>query len=252
MSYILDALRRADAERERGVVPGLYAQPALSDGAAPERALWPWAATAVVVVAGGVALFNGLTAGPETTPAQVPTDPAAGPPAVPSATAQAAGPAVLSAVTPPAPVRVASPPPAATAPRPPALAPAPEPAPLRSPAPVRPPEITPASPGAPVEAPAASGTARAAATPAPPRATGADSAGRVLAFDELPDDVRRSLPALAINGASYSETPAHRLLIANGQVFREGEEPAPGLVLEQIRLKSAVLRYGGVRYSVPY
>ena len=27
MSYILDALRRADAERERGAVPGLHAQP---------------------------------------------------------------------------------------------------------------------------------------------------------------------------------------------------------------------------------
>ena len=27
MSYILDALRRADAERERGNVPGLHAQP---------------------------------------------------------------------------------------------------------------------------------------------------------------------------------------------------------------------------------
>ena len=27
MSYILDALRRADAERERGTVPGIHAQP---------------------------------------------------------------------------------------------------------------------------------------------------------------------------------------------------------------------------------
>ena len=33
MSYILDALQRADAERERGTVPGLHAQPL----GAPER-----------------------------------------------------------------------------------------------------------------------------------------------------------------------------------------------------------------------
>src|SRR6185369_14446378 len=31
MSYILDALRRADAERERGAVPGLHAQPDMSE-----------------------------------------------------------------------------------------------------------------------------------------------------------------------------------------------------------------------------
>jgi general secretion pathway protein B len=90
------------------------------------------------------------------------------------------------------------------------------------------------------------------AVPAQPRAPEADSAARVLALNELPDDVRRSLPALTVNGASYSETPAHRMLIANGQVYREGDEPAPGLVLEQIRARSAVLRWRGVRYSVPY
>ena len=91
-----------------------------------------------------------------------------------------------------------------------------------------------------------------AAAAAQPRAPEADPAARVPAQSELPDDLRRSLPALAINGASYSETPAHRMLIANGQVYREGDEPAPGLVLEQIRARSAVLRWRGVRYSVPY
>ena len=46
MSYILDALRKADAERERGNVPGIHAQPTIG-GSAPTatpgtRLPWPW------------------------------------------------------------------------------------------------------------------------------------------------------------------------------------------------------------------
>ena len=42
------------------------------------------------------------------------------------------------------------------------------------------------------------------------------------------------------------------MLIVAGQVANEGTEVAPGLVLEQIRPRSAVLRFRGFRYSVPY
>ena len=46
MSYILDALRRADSERERGAVPGLHAQSMRADpGDLHARPWWgqPWA-----------------------------------------------------------------------------------------------------------------------------------------------------------------------------------------------------------------
>jgi general secretion pathway protein B len=248
MSYILDALRRADAERDRGAVPGLYTQPALADGAAPERALWPWAATAVVVVAGGVALVNVLVAGPESTPGAAQT-----PVLAPAPVGVPAGPMTPPAVAPSVATQPAPAPSTAAAPSARAAAPA---APPRNPPVARPREVAKAPPGTrpgtraePVPAP----PAMPAVVPvAPPKATDAEAGSRVLTLNELSDDVRRSLPALAINGASYSETPAHRMLIANGQVYREGEEPAPGLVLEQIRAKSAVLRWRGVRYSVPY
>ena len=46
--------------------------------------------------------------------------------------------------------------------------------------------------------------------------------------------------------------PAYRMLIINGEVFREGEKPAPDLQLEQIRAKAAVLNFKGLRYSVAY
>ena len=71
-------------------------------------------------------------------------------------------------------------------------------------------------------------------------------------MSELPEDVRAGLPALTVGGAMYSQTAANRMLIINGQVVREGDTLAPGLVLEQIKLKSAVLRVKGLRYGISY
>ena len=50
----------------------------------------------------------------------------------------------------------------------------------------------------------------------------------------------------------HSANPANRMLILNGQVFHEGDQVTPDLVLEQIKLKSAVLVYKGQRYSINY
>ena len=57
---------------------------------------------------------------------------------------------------------------------------------------------------------------------------------------------------VVVGGAMYSQTPANRMLILNGQVFREGDKVAGQLVLEQIKLKSAVLAYKGYRYNINY
>src|SRR3954454_11275265 len=56
MSYILDALRRAEAERERGAVPGLQSQQyaiAEDDAAAtrPRRLVWAVVALALALIA---------------------------------------------------------------------------------------------------------------------------------------------------------------------------------------------------------
>src|SRR5450830_1540668 len=54
MSYILDALKRADAERERGAVPGLHARqlttPAAQDTTRAQHRLWLAAAVATLVL----------------------------------------------------------------------------------------------------------------------------------------------------------------------------------------------------------
>jgi general secretion pathway protein B len=50
----------------------------------------------------------------------------------------------------------------------------------------------------------------------------------------------------------YSETQANRMLIVNGQVFHESDTLAPGVVLEQIKLKEVILTFKGYRYGVRY
>lgn len=74
----------------------------------------------------------------------------------------------------------------------------------------------------------------------------------VVRMQDLPDAIQRELPPLSVGGAMHSEVAANRMLVLNGGVFREGDQPAPGVVLEEIRLKSAVLSYKGHRYSISY
>ncbi|NNU42734.1 general secretion pathway protein GspB [Ramlibacter montanisoli] len=69
---------------------------------------------------------------------------------------------------------------------------------------------------------------------------------------ELPAEVQKDLPKLAISGGVHSENAAQRMLVVGGQVLSEGAEVAPGVVLEQIRAGTAVLRFRGYRYSVGY
>jgi general secretion pathway protein B len=68
----------------------------------------------------------------------------------------------------------------------------------------------------------------------------------------LPEDVKRNLPPLAVGGSMYSPEAAKRMLILNGQLVREGEKVAPDVVLESIRLRSAILRYKEQRFEITY
>jgi general secretion pathway protein B len=90
------------------------------------------------------------------------------------------------------------------------------------------------------------------------RATGnetpkqAAKAARVYAVTELPDGVRRELPTLVISGGTYSSNPTQRLIIVNNQVFTEGSQAVPGVVVERIEPSTAVLRFRGYAYRVGY
>lgn len=227
MSYILDALRKADAERERDPARGIHAQPAA--GAAPRGAratgwLWPSLASLVLVAAAGLWWQGRAPAPARPVALPVPSTPSA-----PPAPAVAVVP-VAAEVLPPAP--------------PPLPAPAVERAAAKAaPMPVAPPQPAAAAPGVAAAPPPAQATATAAPAPA---------ADRVYGISELPADVQRALPRLAISGGVHSENAAQRMLIVGGQVLAEGAEAAPGVVIEQIRARSAVLRFRGWRYSVGF
>ena len=94
------------------------------------------------------------------------------------------------------------------------------------------------------------GPATATAAPAP-NAKPARAAA-VPNINDLPPATRSGLPHLAVGGAIYSESPSERMVILNGQVFHEGDKPAADTVLEQIRLKSAILNWRGQRYEITY
>ncbi|MEO8058242.1 MAG: general secretion pathway protein GspB [Burkholderiales bacterium] len=236
MSYILDALRRADAERERGSVPGIHARPAMlgeADIEAP-RSGRPglWAGLAFVLVL--LAVLGWWLLGHDSSP---PT------PAPPPAPAQVLAPApVLAEPAPVSPAPALALAPVAAAPLVAAAPPAPVPPAPRAPERERPTKakVEVAKPDKP--------TPGAASKPALPAA----NEPRVYALSELPDEIRRELPTLAVGGAMYSQNPANRMLIVNGQTFHEGDKLAPNLSLAQIRLKSAVLEYKGYRYGITY
>jgi general secretion pathway protein B len=84
---------------------------------------------------------------------------------------------------------------------------------------------------------------------APPPAVGVGVRGVTLA--QLGADLRRELPPLALGGAIWSDNAASRFLIVNGQVLREGDTAAPGVVLERIGPKAAFLRWRDWRIEVP-
>ncbi len=99
-----------------------------------------------------------------------------------------------------------------------------------------------APPAAPVaKSPAATALARPASAPGiPPMPVAA-----------LPPDLRAELPPLVIGGSVYSGQPALRFIIVNGQLVHEGEAAAPGVTVEHIGPKAAVLRWRDRRLEVP-
>jgi general secretion pathway protein B len=206
MSYILEALKKSQAERQLGSAPTLHAVPVGAvpiDAAARNRKpLWLALAGAVIVVA--LALLAWRMQAPAVRPA-----------------------AVLAA---PAPTMVAPPAP---------LAVAPTPAPPLAVVPPSSPPPKPAAAHVPLPAPVK------ASVPAPEEEN-------LPSLRQLPEAIQRAVPPLTFGGYMYSTNPADRLLLIDKTLRHEGEEVAPGLVLEKLLPKAAVMNYKGNRYRVPY
>jgi len=236
MSYILEALKKSQAERQLGELPSIHApQVQLHDGAASASArrtpVWLALGGVAVAVAAALLLWQPWQAG------------AAAP------AAAAVVPAVLAQVV-PAPVPAATPP-AAPAPAPvpvvaPSVPPAATAAPVHHARPVAEPKQETPGQAAPPPVVAPMPAAPPASTPTP----GAEES--VPGMRDLPEPIQRQIPPVAIGGYIYSKNPADRLLLIDKVLRHEGEELAPGLVLEKLQPKAAIFSFKGYRYRVPY
>lgn len=276
MSYILDALQRADAERGRGNVPGLHARQlptALEEAATARTGLrgpLVWGGLLVLVLAATVAglwmwrspaspsapvvTATASQPAPAATPVASPPLPAAVPvvPAVP----------VAPVVSPAAPTAPTATPPAALAPSAPASVDAPPapPATVQAAAVARAaPQPAPTAPPAASDTPVTPAVAPASATPAPRAATapastspagGSAAPAEAPLLSGLPEDLRRQIPALVITGVVHADNPAQRLLVVNNQVLTQDGQLGPDLVLETIGSRHSVFRFRGTRFRV--
>ncbi|OHV94985.1 hypothetical protein AKG95_22105 [Janthinobacterium lividum] len=229
MSYILEALKKSQAERQLGELPSIHApQVQLHDGAASASArrtpVWLALGGVAVAVAAALLLWQPWQAD-AAAPAAAAVVPAVLAQAVPAPLPVAAPPAAVA----PAPV-AAFVPPAATA------------APVHHARPVAEPKQE--TPGQAVSPPVA------APAPAVPPTPAAEES--VPGMRDLPEPIQRQIPAIAIGGYIYSKNPADRLLLIDKVLRHEGEELAPGLVLEKLQPKAAIFSFKGYRYRVPY
>ena len=62
---------------------------------------------------------------------------------------------------------------------------------------------------------------------------------------------RSALPPLVLGGSVWSDNRSSRFVVIDGQVLREGDTLAPGLVLESLAPRSALLRWRGGTIELP-
>ena len=220
MSYILDALRKADQQRRRGAAPTLLTlQPSAVVRKRP--AYLPYGLLAVVLVASGIVIGWLRPWQTEQTVSRTPESIA-----VASIESKSLEPKPLeSTARQPVPAQPAMPTPGLPATAKPQT------------------DGVPSAANAPV-----SGTAA-----APPERrvdiAAADAAGEtVTAMEKLPISIQQDLPKMTISVHAYSDTPAKRLIGFGSRVLREGDYVVPGLKLEEITLDGMILSYKGYRF----
>ena len=253
MSTILDALRRAQAQRSSGSLPGLYtANPLGVPATAPHPNRAPWW---LILVGGAALLLAGAAvaalwllprpvARPESANVPLQTLPKLPPVASSISPAPAAQPAPLEARAASAALQAAAVPPTAV------------PSTANASSPVR----LGAQPDDQVVASASSRAAsgRSAQALVPPKKGSASAVpkpapldARLPSWAELAPALQGQMPAIRLGGGVYAEAPGQRLVLVNGQVAREGDEVATGVRLIQIRPRSAVLEFQGQRFEMP-
>ena len=221
MSFILDALRKSEHERERRALPALIERPV--SGRAPSK---------LPLVLGGLAallLVNFIVLG------FVLLRPGSAPP--PAATIGPSTPAAM-----------------------PELRERARAAPVGAPARTRPLDAEATEPEADGNVPVPPPITRAAADPAlsnprplvsRSRAAAEPPADNVRSINDLPEPVAGGLPHINVDLHVFADAPAQRFVVINGQRLREGDQLREGPRLERITPDGVILSYHGTRFQVP-
>ena len=71
---------------------------------------------------------------------------------------------------------------------------------------------------------------------------------KVMTIAELPVSIQQEIPKMSISVHAYSGAPKERLVGINDRMLREGDFLVPGLLLEQITLNGVIMSYKGYRF----
>lgn len=261
MSYILDALKKAESERKLGSIPDMHAQPLTArstGGPQAWRSPVGWAVLTTVLLIAAAIIWRVQSQSDRDSNANAPlphqassgavspdgsgeagqVPPVAPDPALPSIAKASAS------ESPDIPPKMAVP----VEPSKPSKASKPK----TVPKPVQKKKAAQASTSKPASA-AAGAAVRPLETEKPkPSAAVLTPEPRLPRLYELPGSIQREIPPLTVSGYIYSRIPAERSVLINNRLLREGGEISPGLVLEKMLPKEAVLNYNGYRYRIPY
>jgi general secretion pathway protein B len=272
VSFILDALRKSEHERQRQAGPALAEVPV----APPKPRSNVWAPIAIALLLVNLAVIGVLmirksmrepvppppaTASVESAPAPAPASPA---PALPATAAQAPVTAGSPAASTPAMMRPAEPVTAAgNEPRYSLEAEATGGAPTLDPQMAAQAAAVPPGPPAVTRTPSSRGSVVYEALPesatvggpqyTPPSGgnrPAADGGSGLPSADQL--SASGAVPALNLDLHVYSTTPAERLVFINSRKYREGDTMQEGPVVRQITPAGAVIEYNGRSYLLTH
>jgi general secretion pathway protein B len=248
MSFILDALKKSEVERQRQAIPGLMDSRPL-----PPRAKFPlWAAALIALLAVNLGVLAVVLTRSGPSPAPLPAGAQPQPaPATTSATTPATTPGTAPAATS---ARAPSPAAAASA--------APDHfSPMDAAPPVYAPEIPPTQDNPPAGAARRSARAdsssdgaiqHAARAPDPVLTDSNPADSEVLpSINEIDVANQPALANLHLDVHVYATQPSERFVYINMRKYREGATLAEGPVLERIRRDGVVLSYQGLRFVLP-
>lgn len=243
MSYILEALKKAEQKREQeepSKVPTFLTGTVREAG---RRARWPYFVAAALILNAGLVVWRLI-------PRQAPS-------ALPPTTSRAPVGIVQEAALPANTRDVRKPAPSAPRPKetpklvasetPVKAALATETPPPNVPARVENPQPMPPGKAAPVVAPSetASISHVRATKPRPV------PSGKLFALNELPSSIRSGLPEFRVSGHAYTPESQTRVVRINEKILQEGQDLAPGLRVEEIVQNGIVMSYEGYHFRVP-